>query len=103
MAGVNQMTEFQFIENMAFYQRRFEKLHFKLICEMNYYIRSNPVHNRYWLHKIQLYTDYITLTSEWITILKNFNSGLTGAPDKVRPPTDAITSPQGRGIYHAIK
>ena len=74
------MTEFQFIADTAYYQRRFEKLHLKLIYDMNSYIRSNPVHNSVWLNRIQFYSDYITLTYQWVNVLKKFNSDLTGVP-----------------------
>ena len=79
------MTEFQFIENMAFFQRRFEKLHFRLIYEMNDYIRSNPAHNSLWLKRMEFYSNYITLTAQWNLVLKNFNSDLPGLPDKAGP------------------
>ena len=95
------MTEFQFIENTRFYQRRFENLHFKLIRELSRYLRTNPIHNSCWVHQIEFYSMYITLTSEWISVLKNFNNSLTGEPDKVRLPTDADINPQGSGTINA--
>ncbi|MEI7526813.1 MAG: hypothetical protein WCJ95_20860 [Mariniphaga sp.] len=82
------MTEFQFIENMAFYQRRFEKLHFKLICEMSFYIRGNPVHNSQWVHRMESYSNLITLTAQWVALLQQFNSDLTGVPEQVRSSAD---------------
>lgn len=93
------MTEFQFLENMAFYQRRFERLYFTIIRELNSYIRQNPVHDPAFYRMIERYSSLITLTCAWINLLKAFNSDKytnifkitdhydspTGVPDKVRP------------------
>ena len=98
------MTKFQFLENMAFYQRRFEQLYFTIIRDMNYYIRQNPVHDRVFYRKIERYSSLITLTADRINVLKSFNSdkynnlkqitdhykSLTGVPE-------ANKNPQGSG------
>ena len=68
------MTEFQFLENLEFYQRRFEKLHHKIIRDMNLYIRKNPVYDSTFFNTVLKYSLNITLTASWIKLLKDFNS-----------------------------
>ena len=73
-AGAKQMTEFQFLENLEFYQRRFEKLHHRIIRDMSLYIRNNPVYDSTFFNTVLKYCVNITLTASWIKLLKNFNS-----------------------------
>ena len=68
------MTEFQFLENLEFYQRRFEKLHQKIVRDMSLYIRKNPVYDSVFFKTILNYSINITLTAAWIKLLKDFNS-----------------------------
>jgi hypothetical protein len=68
------MTEFQFLENMAFYQRRFEYLHYSIVRKLNSYIRTNPVHDLAFYRKIDTLSSQICLTYYAIEILKDFNS-----------------------------
>lgn len=68
------MTEFQFLENLEFYQRRFEKLHQKIVRDMSLYIRKNPVYDSTFFKTIQNYSVNITLTAAWIKLLKDFNA-----------------------------
>ena len=68
------MTEFQFLENLEFYQRRFEKLHQKIVRDMSLYIRKNPVYDSVFFKTILSYSVNITLTAAWIKLLKDFNS-----------------------------
>ncbi|HZK92633.1 MAG TPA: hypothetical protein VFC67_00395 [Prolixibacteraceae bacterium] len=73
-AWAKQMTEFQFLENLEFYQRRFEKHHHKFIRDLNFYIRMNRVHDRVFFNTVLNYSLNITLTASWIKLLKDFNS-----------------------------
>ena len=68
------MTEFQFLENLEFYQRRFEKLHHRIIRDMSLYIRSNPVYDSTFFNTVLKYSLNITVTASWIKLLKDFNS-----------------------------
>ncbi len=68
------MDEFQFLENMDFYQKRFENLQYNLIRDMNRYIAQHPVHNSVYMNRIKHYSCNITITSLWIELLKDFNS-----------------------------
>ena len=68
------MTEFQFLENLEFYQRRFENHHHKFIRDLNLYIRNNRVHDSVFFNTVLNYSLNITLTASWIKLLKYFNS-----------------------------
>ena len=68
------MTEFQFLDNMAFYQRRFERLHFTIIRDMKRYVAQNPIHDSAFIKKIEGFSYDITLTGQWIKLLKDFNA-----------------------------
>ena len=81
------MNEFQFREDIHFYQRRFEQLRFRLIRDLNYYLRTNPAFNRAALRKIENYSTLITLTGCWIKLLKDFNDS-NGVPDEIRESAD---------------
>ena len=72
--GAQPMTEFQFLENLDFYQRRFEKLHFKIVKDMNLYILKNHVYDSIFFNTVEKYSVNITLTASWIKLLKDFNS-----------------------------
>ena len=73
-AWAKQMTEFQFLENLEFYQRRFEKLNHNIVREMSLYIRKNPVYDSTFFNTVLNYSVNITLTAYWIKLLKDFNS-----------------------------
>jgi len=95
------MTEFQFLENLEFYQRRFEKLHQRIVGDMSLYIRKNHVHDSVFFKTILQFSVNITLTAAWIKLLKDFNSAKynnilrfsadfnnsTGVPDAKINPT----------------
>ena len=98
------MTESQFLENMAFYQRRYEHLHYTIIRKMNDYIRTNPIRDSAYYRKIDAFSCEIWVTSFGITILKNFNSDKYNNLARIteryknlpgRPCAD--TNPQGSG------
>ncbi len=103
-AGAISMTEVQFLQNLEFYQRQFEKLHRSLVNEMNLYMRQTRFYDSSYYRKILNYSVYITLTGAWIKLLKDFNSDKynnilrfsidfnNGVPDY-----KANTSPQGSG------
>jgi len=92
------MTEFQFLENLEFYQRRFEQLHQKIVRDMSLYIRKNPVYDSTFFKTILNFSANITLTAAWIKLLKDFNSdkynnilrfspdfnNSTGVPDAIK-------------------
>src|SRR5665647_3019883 len=73
-AWAKQMTEFQFLENLEFYQRRFEKHYHRFISDLNLYIRINRVHDSVFFNNVLNYSLNITLTASWIKLLKDFNS-----------------------------
>ena len=68
------MTEFQFLENLEFFQRRFETLHFKIVRDMNLYILKNHVYDSKFFNTVENFSVNITLTASWIKLLKDFNS-----------------------------
>ena len=68
------MTEFQFLENLEFYQRRFEKHHHRFIRDLNLYIRMNRIHDSVFYNTVLNYSVNITLTASWIKLLNDFNS-----------------------------
>jgi len=68
------MTEFQFLDNMSFYQRRFERLHFTIIRDMKRYVAQNPIHDSVFIKKIEGFSYDIALTGQWIKLLKDFNA-----------------------------
>jgi len=68
------MTEFQFLENLEFFQRRFETLHFKIVKDMNHYILNNHVYDSTFFNTVGNFSANITLTASWIKLLKDFNS-----------------------------
>jgi len=103
-AWANQMTEFQFLENLEFYQRRFEKHHHKFILDLNLYIRNNRVHDSVFFNTVLNYSLNITLSASWIKLLKDFNSDkytniLRFSPDfnNLNGVPVAKINPQGSG------
>ena len=98
------MTEFQFLEDLETSQKNFEKLNYIFIRDMHKYIRKSTVYDSTFFKTILNYSVNITLTAEWIKLLKDFNSDKynnilrfspdfnhsTGVPEQVRPLTDAI-------------
>ena len=98
------MTEFEFLEELEASQKSFEKLNYIFIRDMHKYIRKSTVYDSIFFKTILNYSINITLTAEWIKLLKDFNSDKynnilrfspdfnhsTGVPEQVRPLTDAI-------------
>jgi hypothetical protein len=68
------MTEFQFLEELEASQKSFEKLNYIFIRDMHKYIRKSTVYDRTFFKTILNYSVTITLTAEWIKLLKDFNS-----------------------------
>jgi len=97
------MTEFQFLKDLEGYQKSFEKLNYIFIRDMHKYIRKSTVYDSTFFKTILDFSANITLTAEWIKLLKDFNSDKynnilrflpdfnhsTGAPD-------AKISPEGK-------
>jgi len=103
-AWAKQMTEFQFLENLEFYQRRFEKHHHQFIRDLNFYIRNNRVHVSVFFNTVLNYSLNITLSASWIKLLKDFNSDkytniLRFSPDfnNLNGVPVAKINPQGSG------
>jgi len=103
------MTENQFLEELSFYQRRFERLHRAIIKDMKQYIDKNPTYDSRFYKTIEGFSANITITGEWVKLLRGFSSNkyanmlrlnkefntYNGVSDKVRPLTDAKTNQQG--------
>jgi len=68
------MTENQFLEEMSFYQRRFERLHRAIIKDMKQYINKNPAFDSAFYKTIEGLSSDITLTGEWVKLLRSCNS-----------------------------
>ena len=68
------MTENQFLEEMSFYQRRFERLHRAIIKEMKQYINKNPAYDSAFYKTIEDFSADITITGEWVKLLRSYNS-----------------------------
>ena len=56
------MTENQFLEEMSFYQRRFERLHRAIIKDMKQYINKNPAYDSTFYKTVENISANITLT-----------------------------------------
>jgi len=105
------MTENQFLEEMSFYQRRFERLHRAIIKDMKQYIDKNQAYDSTFYKTIESFSANITITGEWVKLLRSYNSNKyarmlrfpnefntnNGVPDKVRLLTDAKINPKGIG------
>ena len=103
------MTENQFLEEMSFYQRRFERLHRSIIKDMKQYIYKNPAYDSSFYKTVENFSANITLTGEWVRLLRSSNSNKcanilrfsnefitnNGVPDIVRILTEANNNPQG--------
>ena len=103
------MTENQFLEEISFYQCRFERLHRAIIKDMKQYIHKNPAYDSTFYKTVENYSANITITGEWVKLLRGFNSNKykhflrfpnefninNGVPDKVRPLTEATINQQG--------
>jgi len=74
------MTEHQFLENLSFYQRRFERLHRAIIKDMKRYLSKNPVCDSTFYKTVANFSSNITLTAHWIKLLKDFNSQINTTP-----------------------
>ena len=68
------MTEFEFLEELEASQKNFEKLNYIFIRDMHKYIRKSTVYDSTFFKTILNYSVNITLTAEWIKLLKDFNS-----------------------------
>ena len=68
------MTENQFLEDMTFYQRRFERLHRAIIKDMKLYIHKNPAYDSTFYKTVESFSANITLTGEWVRLLRSYNS-----------------------------
>jgi len=103
------MTENQFLEDISFYQRRFERLHRAIIKDMKKYINNNLAYDSTFYKTVEGLSADITITGEWVKLLRGFSSNKyvnmlrlnkeinthNGVPDKVRPLTDAKINQQG--------
>ena len=103
------MTENQFLEDLSFYQRKFERLHRAIIKDMKQYIHKNPAYDSTFYKTVEGFSASITITGEWVKLLRSFNSNkygyflrfsneyntYNGVPDKVRLLTDAKKNQQG--------
>ena len=98
------MTENQFLEDVSFYQRRFEKLHRAIIKDMKQFIHKHPAYDSSFYKTVESLSANITITGEWVKLLRSINSnkyarilripnefnGNHGAPE-------ANKNPQGSG------
>jgi len=67
------MTENQFLEELSFYQRRFERLHRAIIKNMKQYINKNPAYDSTFYKTVENFSANITITGEWVKLLRRFN------------------------------
>jgi len=70
------MTEFEFLEELEASRKSFEKLNYIFIRDMHKYIRKSTVYDSTFFKTILNYSVNITLTAEWIKLLKDFNSDI---------------------------
>ena len=68
------MTENQFLEEISFYQCRFERLHRAIIKDMKQYIHKNPAYDSTFYKTVEGFSANITITGEWIKLLRSYNS-----------------------------
>jgi len=68
------MTENQFLEDISFYQRRFERLHRAIIKEMKQYISKNPAYDSAFYKTVESISASITITGEWAMLLRRYNA-----------------------------
>ena len=68
------MTENQFLEDLSFYQRRFERLHRAIIKDMKQYIHKNPAYDSTFYKTVEGFSASITITGEWVKLLRRYNS-----------------------------
>jgi hypothetical protein len=68
------MTENQFLDDMSFYQRRFERLHRAIIKDMKQYINKNTAYDSTFYKTVESFSANITITGEWVKLLRSFNS-----------------------------
>ncbi len=104
------MTENQFLEDVSFYQRRFEKLHRAIIKDMKLYIHKNPAYDSTFYKTVESFSANITLTGEWVRLLRSYNSNkcvniLRFSNDFItnNGVPDATTRPQGGGKMNEKK
>ena len=68
------MTENQFLEEMSFYQRRFERLHRAIIKDMKQFCQMHPAYDSTFYKTVESFSANITLTGEWVRLLRSYNS-----------------------------
>ena len=68
------MTENQFLEELSFYQRRFERLHRAIIKDMKVFINKNPAYDSIFYKTVEGFSANITITGEWVKLLRSYNS-----------------------------
>ena len=102
------MTENQFLEDMSFYQRRFERLHRAIIKDMKQYINKNPAYDSAFYKTIESFSANITITGEWVKLLRDFNSNkynnMLRLPNEFNTNNgvpDAKINPTGSGKMNA--
>ena len=92
------MTEFEFLKELKASQKSFEKLNYLFARDMHKYIRKSTVFDSTFFKTIINFSANITLTAEWIKLLKDFNSdkcnnilrfspdfnNSTGVPDAIK-------------------
>ena len=100
------MTEFEFLEELEAFQKSFEKLNYIFIRDMHKYIRKSTVYDSTFFKTIINFSANITLTAEWIKLLKDFNSDkythiLRFSPEfnNLNGVPGANINPKGNGNY----
>ena len=95
------MTENQFLEDLSFYQRRFERLHRAIIKDMKQYIHKNPAYDSTFYKTVEGFSASITITVEWVKLLRRYNSNkytpLLRFTNNYNGVLEANKNPQGIG------
>jgi len=95
------MTENQFLEEMSFYQRRFERLHRAIIKEMKQFIHNHPAYDSSFYKTVESLSANITLTGEWVKLLRSTNSNkytpILRFTNNYNGVPEANINPQGSG------
>lgn len=68
------MTENQFLEDVFFYQRRFERLHRAIIKDMKQFIHKHPAYDSSFYKTVESLSANITITGEWVKLLRSYSS-----------------------------
>ena len=95
------MTENQFLEEMTFYQRRFERLHRAIIKDMKQFCQKHPAYDSAFYKTVESFSANITLTGEWVRLLRSYNSDkytpLLRFTNNYNGVLEANKNPQGSG------